>query len=273
MRGFYAVPRSRSATTSSPWIRRGGAKRRGGLTDARTTTPPLRAPSSNEEGKMLRPRDALLLLSARLLAFDFLADARALARELAHVVEFRAAHGAFSLQLDRVDQRGVGLEGALDALARGHLAHRERGIDAAVLLGDHHALVSLYALALSFAQFLPELFKQFTFALAHPAPIEELRPPEPGAAERLLQPPALDLRMVAREKHRRHRLARVRFRPRVLRAVEQPVHERVLLGRQPVPERTGQLPHHGIDHDHRRELAAREHIVADRQLLVHTATD
>src|SRR5713101_6605513 len=259
MRGFYAVPRSRSATTSSPWIRRGGAKRRGGLTDARTTTPPLRAPSSNEEGKMLRPRDALLLLSARLLAFDFLADARALARELAHVVEFRAAHGAFSLQLDRVDQRGVGLEGALDALARGHLAHRERGIDAAVLLGDHHALVGLYALALAFddahvhyhrvargkfgelAPHPPELFKQFTFALAHPAPIEELRPPEPGAAERLLQPPAPDLRMVAREKHRRHRLARVRFRPRVLRAVEQPVHERVLLRRQPVPERSGQL--------------------------------
>src|SRR5713226_8859091 len=111
---------------------------------------PLGHPSSNEEGKMLRPRDALLLLSARLLAFDLLADARALARELAHVVELRAAHVAFSLQLDRGNHRGVGLEGALDALARGHLAHRERGIDAAVFLGDHHALVGLYALALAF---------------------------------------------------------------------------------------------------------------------------
>src|SRR6266849_9271877 len=91
-----------------------------------------------------------LLLAALLVAFDFLADARALARARSHVVELGAAHVALPLQLDRVDQRGIGLEGALDALARGHLAHGERGIDAAVLLGDHHALVGLHALALAF---------------------------------------------------------------------------------------------------------------------------
>src|SRR5260221_10524226 len=91
-----------------------------------------------------------LLLAALLVAFDFLADARALARELAHVVELGAAHVAFPFQLDRIDHRRVGLESALDTLARGHLAHGERGIDAAVLLGDHHAFVGLHALALAF---------------------------------------------------------------------------------------------------------------------------
>src|SRR2546430_4565377 len=90
-----------------------------------------------------------LLLAALLVAFDFLADARALARELAHVVELGAAHVTFPLQLDRIDRRGISLESALDALARGHLAHRERGIDAAVPFGDDYALVGLHALALA----------------------------------------------------------------------------------------------------------------------------
>src|SRR5258706_15153493 len=129
--------------------RTGGAKRRGGLTRAPDHpaacggTPPRRGGDAQR----------LLLaapLAARLVAFDFLADARPLARELAHVIELGAPHVAFALELDRVDQRGIGLEGALDALARGHLAHGERGIDAAVLLRDHHALVGLDALALAF---------------------------------------------------------------------------------------------------------------------------
>src|SRR5439155_9547779 len=94
-------------------------------------------------------RDGGLLFAALPFAFDLLTDARALAGELAHVIELGAAHVAFALELDRGDRRRVGLEGALDALARGHLAHGERGIDAAVLLGDHHALVGLDALALA----------------------------------------------------------------------------------------------------------------------------
>src|SRR6266705_2065358 len=116
-------------------------------------------PSANftpnkQKGRSRAPRvpagGPTLLLAALLVAFDFLADARALARELAHVVELGAAHVTLPLQLDRVDQRGIGLESALDALARGHFAHGERGVDAAVLLGDHHALVGLHALALAF---------------------------------------------------------------------------------------------------------------------------
>src|SRR6266571_1275482 len=92
---------------------------------------------SNKKGALapLAFRRAVrLLLAALVMAFDFLADARALARELAHIVELGAAHVAFPLQLDRIDRRGKGLEGALDALPRGHLAHGERGIDPAGLL-------------------------------------------------------------------------------------------------------------------------------------------
>src|SRR6266702_2437364 len=108
---------------------------------------------SNKKGALapLAFRRAVrLLLAALVMAFDFLADARALAGELAHIVELGAAHVAFPLQLDRIDRRGKGLEGALDALPRGHFAHGERGIDPAVLLGDDHALVGLHALALAF---------------------------------------------------------------------------------------------------------------------------
>src|SRR5450759_2942028 len=41
----------------------------------------------------------------------------------------------------------MGLEGTLDALAGGNLAHDERRIEPAVALGDHHAFVGLDALA------------------------------------------------------------------------------------------------------------------------------
>src|SRR6266705_3136575 len=128
-------------------------------------------------------------------------------------------------------------------------------------------------IALLLVHLLLELLEQLAFGLAHPAPLEQLGPAKPGAAERLLQPPALDLRVVPREQHRRRRFPLVHFRPRVLRGLQQPAHERVLLGREPVPERAGQLPYHRVDQHHRRELAARENVVADRQLLVHRATD
>ena len=42
------------------------------------------------------------------------------------------------------------LEGALDALARRDFAHGERGVDAAILLRDHHAFVGLDSLAVAF---------------------------------------------------------------------------------------------------------------------------
>ena len=55
-----------------------------------------------------------------------LVDARGLALAVAQVVELGAAHGAFALDLDAVDDRRVEREHALDADPARDLAHRER---------------------------------------------------------------------------------------------------------------------------------------------------
>src|SRR5438067_5772940 len=77
---------------------------------------------------------------------ELLADARGLAREPAQVIELRAPHLALALHLDRGERRRIRLERALHALAARDLAHDERGVEAAVALGDHHAFVRLLAL-------------------------------------------------------------------------------------------------------------------------------
>src|SRR2546421_2762079 len=92
----------------------------------------------------------LLVLRLALDAAGSLADARRLAGTRAQVIELGAAHVALPLHLDRGDERRIGLEGALDALARGDLAHDEGGVEAAVALRDHHALEGLHALSLAF---------------------------------------------------------------------------------------------------------------------------
>src|SRR5688572_9426880 len=91
---------------------------------------------------------SLLFRSFRFAAHP-LADARRFARASAQVIELGAAHIALALHFDRSDERRIGLEGALDALSRGHLAHDERGVEAAVALGDHHAFERLQALPLA----------------------------------------------------------------------------------------------------------------------------
>src|SRR3954464_3331358 len=78
-----------------------------------------------------------------------LADTSRLARARAQVVELGASHFAFALHLNRGDERRIRLERALDALARGNLAHDEGGVEALVALGDHHAFEGLRALALA----------------------------------------------------------------------------------------------------------------------------
>src|SRR5260221_10846873 len=89
-------------------VGRTGWREAPGWFDQSTRPPrPFGAPLLVEEGTYRG-----LLLAARLVAFDFLADARPLARELAHVIELRAAHVAFPLELDRIDRRRIGLESA-----------------------------------------------------------------------------------------------------------------------------------------------------------------
>src|SRR5215469_15614481 len=81
---------------------------------------------------------------------DLLFDSRRLAGQVAQVVELGAAHAAAALHLNLADRGAVGLEHALDALAVGDLAHRERGVEPAVASGDHYTLVGLHALAIAF---------------------------------------------------------------------------------------------------------------------------
>src|SRR5690606_11118463 len=119
----------------------------------------------------------------------------------------------------------------------------------------------------------PEFLQQLPFLFAQGPALEEVRPPEPCPSERLLQPPAPDVAVVAGKQHFRHRyfdsIHRPALRPGVLRAIEQPVGEGLLHRRGLVAERPGKLPHHGVDERHGRELPAREDEIADGQLFVH----
>ena len=87
---------------------------------------------------------------ARLPSSQLFFDAGRLARALAQVVELGAPHVAAALDLDRGDQRAVGLERALDAFAARDLANDEARVEAAVALGDDDAFERLDALARAF---------------------------------------------------------------------------------------------------------------------------
>src|SRR5450759_3895120 len=118
-----------------------------------------------------------------------------------------------------------------------------------------------------------EFLKQLRFFRAQGALCQQIRPSQPGPAQRLLQAPAFDLGVVAGEQHRRHGLARILLGPGVMRTIEQSAHKRILRRRILVAQHAGQLPHHRVDQHHRRQLPAGEHIVADRYLLVDRAAD
>jgi hypothetical protein len=85
--------------------------------------------------------------------------------------------------------------------------------------------------------------------------------------EPLLVPPAGDLRVVAGKQHVGHVLPAPDFRPRVVRPVEQAADEG-LVGRRFFLQRAGQLAHEGVDQRHRRDFAAGQHEVADRNVFV-----
>ena len=75
---------------------------------------------------------------------------------------------------------------------------------------------------------------------------------------------------MAAEQHVGHRPAAPVGRPRVVRVLGRAVErgaERLLVRRLLVPERARELAQHRVAHDHRRELAAREHVAADRELV------
>src|SRR5581483_6629874 len=98
--------------------------------------------------RLLEALEGLDLLGApRLLALD---NARRLAAAAAQVIELGAAHAAPSHHLDRVDQRRMDREDALDALAVGNLTHGEVLVEPAARAADAHAFIGLNAAPLAF---------------------------------------------------------------------------------------------------------------------------
>ena len=75
--------------------------------------------------------------------------------------------------------------------------------------------------------------------------------------------------MIAGQQHRGHGFIIKHFRAGVVRAIQQALHERILLGRFGIAQHTGQLPHQTIHQHHRRQLATGQHIVADGNLFIH----
>ena len=74
-----------------------------------------------------------------------LGDAGRLAATIAQVIELGAAHLAAAHDLDRLDQRRIDREDALDALAIGNLADGEVLVEAGARTRDAHALIGLHA--------------------------------------------------------------------------------------------------------------------------------
>src|SRR5262252_1377579 len=115
----------------------------------RRASRPRHRPAKNERSVMIYSC-AAGYAAVRTGVSDLFLDSRRLAGQVAQVVELGATHAATALDRDVTDRGAIGLEDALDALAVGDLAHRERGVQAAVAPGDDDALVSLYALAVAF---------------------------------------------------------------------------------------------------------------------------
>src|SRR6185437_3647420 len=90
--------------------------------------------------------EGLLLLAPDVLAFG---NAGGLAAPSSQIIELGATHAAPAYHLDRVDQRRMDGEDALDALAIGNLAHGEILVHPAAGAPDAYALIGLHAAALA----------------------------------------------------------------------------------------------------------------------------
>ena len=79
-------------------------------------------------------------------------------------------------------------------------------------------------------------------------------------------PPGGDLGVVAREEHVGNCAALPFARAGIVRIFEQPVFEALLCARRFLAHHAGNEPHAGVEQGERGDLAARQHIVADRHL-------
>ena len=82
---------------------------------------------------------------------------------------------------------------------------------------------------------------------------------------RLPLPPLANLAVMARDQHVGNFPVPELRRPRVVRIVEQPARKRIAGDRIFVADDTRNQPRHRVDDDERRQFAAAEHVVADRQ--------
>src|SRR5438477_7792584 len=153
---IFSAETNSAANTRSPSFSRSSSSTRTTMLPARISATISAVGAMAAVSRRMAPFYSLLLLrfgsrrAAALAGFPgSFPNSRRLARAAAQVVELRAPHVALALHLDRGDERRIGLEGALDALARGDLAHDERRGEAAVALRDDHALEGLHALPLA----------------------------------------------------------------------------------------------------------------------------
>src|SRR5437867_12472925 len=104
---------------------------------------------------------------------------------------------------------------------------------------------------------------------------QQLRPARQRAAQRLALAPAANLGVIARQQHVGHLQHRWAHRigpghlsrPRVLRKIEQPPAERILHYRLLVADHPRNEPRDRVQNHQRRQLAAAQDVVADRNLL------
>src|SRR5689334_8944312 len=150
---IFSAETKSAANTRSPSFSRSSSSTRMTIRPARISATisviGLIAVASLRMARFYAPILRPLLLCFALGAAGLLTDTRRFAGARAQVVQLGAAHVALPFHLDRGDERRVGLEGALDTLARGDLAHDERGVKAAIPFRDHHALERLHALSLA----------------------------------------------------------------------------------------------------------------------------
>src|SRR4051794_6300716 len=102
---------------------------------------------------------------------------------------------------------------------------------------------------------------------------EQIRPVALRFLPSGVTPPALDRRMVAGEEHLRNRHSTHDLWARVMRMIEQTILEGVVLHRVLTSDDAGNEPRHRLEHDESGNLSAREHVIADRDLLRGGALD
>src|SRR5439155_20423559 len=96
---------------------------------------------------------------------------------------------------------------------------------------------------------------------------QEIRPPLQRSCERLALPPSPNRRVIPRQQHLGDAEVGDLRGPRELRKIEQSTAERVLSDRLLVADHAGNVARDGIEDNERRQLAAGQYVVANRDFF------